>query len=195
MQTKHITLRLAALALSLACTALSAQAQGAAATDEVVLRGGALNEANLVNALTPPQPQMERTRSIKIQRDGTYGAPPPARKASASLLITFETNSAELTPPAKQQLAIVAAALKNDRLANYSFSVEGHADPRGTAEGNMTLSQQRAESVRQFLTDTHGVPEARLHAEGKGDTNPLNRQYLAAPENRRVTIVTNMPTP
>ena len=116
----------------------------------------------------------------------------PARKPSASLLITFETNSAELTPSAKQQLGVVAAALKNDRLAEYSFNVEGHADPRGSSEANLSLSQQRAESVRDFLVSAHGIAAERLKAEGKGDHDLLNRKVPSAAENRRVTIVTNV---
>jgi outer membrane protein OmpA-like peptidoglycan-associated protein len=115
----------------------------------------------------------------------------PPKKASASLLITFETNSSELTAPAKQQLDVVAAALKNDRLAEYTFNVEGHADPRGLHDANMLLSQQRAESVRSYLVTAHSIAADRLKAEGKGDTDLLNRKVPTAPENRRVTIVTN----
>lgn len=130
------------------------------------------------------------TRSLKVSRS-TDAVLTPKKKASASLLITFETNSAELTASAKEQLDVVAAALKNDRLADYSFNVEGHADPRGLADANMLLSQQRAESVRSYLVSTHNIAAERLKAEGKGDTDLFNRKVPAAPENRRVTIVTN----
>jgi OOP family OmpA-OmpF porin len=53
------------------------------------------------------------------------------------------------------------------------------------------LSQQRAESVRSYLVSTHSIAAERLKAEGKGDTDLLNRKVPSAPENRRVTIVTN----
>jgi len=55
----------------------------------------------------------------------------------------------------------------------------------------MVLSQQRAESVRSYLVTTHNIAADRLKAEGKGDTDLLNRKVPSAPENRRVTIVTN----
>ena len=76
--------------------------------------------------------------------------------------------------------------------ADYTFNLEGHADPRGNAESNMTLSMQRAESVRAYLVGTHGIGPQRLIAEGKGDLEVMNRAFPAAPENRRVKIVTNV---
>jgi len=159
------------------------------AEETTLLKGNKVTESNLLEALTPaPEPVL--TRSLKVSRS-TDAVLAPKKKASASLLITFETNSADLTAAAKQQLDVVAAALKNDRLAEYSFNVEGHADPRGVAEANRVLSQQRAESVRAYLVSSHNIAAERLKAEGKGDTDLLNRRVPAAPENRRVTIVTN----
>ena len=73
----------------------------------------------------------------------------------------------------------------------YKFLIEGHADPRGTAEMNQVLSEGRAEAVRQYLVQSQSVAEARLQAIGKGATEPMNQTNPAAPENRRVTIVTN----
>jgi outer membrane protein OmpA-like peptidoglycan-associated protein len=161
-----------------------------------VLKGKNVTEENLLDVLTPQDAIV--TRSLKIRPSGSAAAVPApapvaARKPSASLLITFETNSSELTPAAKQQLDVVGAALKNDRLADYSFNVEGHADPRGSASANMVLSKERAESVRAYLVATHGIVAQRLIAEGKGDLELLNKAFPAAPENRRVTIVTNVP--
>lgn len=174
------------VALALCIGAAPARAQADADT---VLRGSNVTESRLLEALTPdPEPVV--TRSLKVTRDGAPAA--PARKPSASLLITFETNSAALTVPARQQLDVVAAALKNDRLAEYGFNVEGHADPRGDADANLVLSQHRAESVRDYLVNTHGIAAERLKAEGHGDRNLLNPKVPAAPENRRVTIVTNV---
>ena len=135
----------------------------AAAHAEPILKGKDINEKNLIEALTPmpaaadeAEPEV-RTRSIKVMRDAPSAKPgeaavkaaarTPEKKASASLLITFETNSAELTPRALSSLDVVAKALQADRLAEFKFSIEGHADPRGASEQNLQLSQARAESV------------------------------------------------
>ena len=112
------------------------------------------------------------------------------KKASASLLITFETDSAALTPAAQASLDVVARALQADRLASFNFSIEGHADPRGPAEHNMALSQSRAESVVDYLVGRHSIVRERLRPIGKGETELANPARPAAPENRRVTITT-----
>lgn len=148
-----------------------------------LLTGSAVTEANVIEALEPPPLMRGFGRKPRI------GAPPP-KPRSASLLITFETNSATLTPAATKQLDVVAAALRHDRLAGHSFKVEGHADPRGTHDLNLSLSQQRAEAVRAYLVRQHAIAPVRLLALGKGDQEPLNPQDPAAPENRRVTFAT-----
>jgi len=154
-----------------------------------LLKGADVTESNLVDALTPsPAPQL--TRSLRVSPDTSPSAEASRKKASASLLITFVTNSSALTPRSKEQLDVVAAALRNERLKDYSFEIEGHADPRGTHDANMILSQQRAESARSYLVSAQNIPQSRLRAVGKGDTVPLNTKDAAAPENRRVTINT-----
>ena len=47
--------------------------------------------------------------------------------------------------------------------------------------------------MRDYLVRTHGIDAARLAPVGKGDAEPLNKATVAAPENRRVTIITRMP--
>jgi outer membrane protein OmpA-like peptidoglycan-associated protein len=157
----------------------------AVAQEPKVFKGNAVTESNLIEALTPT-PQL-RTRSIRVTKDE------PAKAPSASLLITFETNSTALTGESKSALDVVARALAKDQLATYSFIVEGHADPRGSHEYNLHLSQMRADTVREYLVSKHGLKEARLKAVGKGDAEPLNANDPKAPENRRVTFVTVTP--
>jgi OmpA-OmpF porin, OOP family len=160
------------------------------ATD--VLVGTQVNEERLLEALTP-DPEGVRRRSLRVKAAAaTIPAALEPTRPSASLLITFRTSSSELTDNAKQQLDVVGAALKNARLAAYRFTVEGHADPRGDAVANLVLSQQRAGSVRSYLVSEHGIDPIRLVPEGKGDREVLNRGVPAAPENRRVTLITNL---
>ena len=143
-----------------------------------------VNESSLVDMLTPPPV----TRSIKVQRDGKPEAPPPP--PSASLLITFETNSSQLTPQAQKSLEVVGRALKNEKLNDFKFAIEGHADPRGNATANQKLSQSRAESVAAFLAEQQKIDKARLQPVGKGSSELMNTSNPAASENRRVTIKT-----
>ncbi len=64
--------------------------------------------------------------------------------------------------------------------------IEGHADPTGTHEGNMVLSQKRAEFVRDFLVSA-GIDQARLDVISYGDTRL--RYGRADRRNRRAAIV------
>ncbi|WP_326534388.1 OmpA family protein [Pseudorhodoferax sp.] len=181
------TMRATLVALSLGAV-MAAQAQAPAP----VLRMNQVTEQALLDALAIDEPVAEeavRTRSIRPT--ARSNAPRPAAAAGRSnLLITFTTNSAELTNESKTALGTVAKALQSDKLSGFSFSIEGHADPRGNAELNQRLSEARAQSVAAFLVSSHGVAADRLVPVGKGSSELLNTDRPEAPENRRVTIVT-----
>jgi len=142
-----------------------------------------VDENTLIDNLTPPA----GTRAFGADAKASTHA------GRASLLIEFETNSSALTDAARKQLDVVGRALNTSRLAAFHFTVEGHADPRGSPTANLRLSQARAESVRDYLVHSQNVATARLTPLGKGDREPLNRANPAAPENRRVTFVTLQP--
>ena len=157
-------------------------APAAAQAKEAVLREGQATEQLLLDALAPP-----------LSRQWAPGERP--RPAKASLLVTFITNSSEITAGSQRLLDTLARVLKHERLAALRFTIEGHADPRGGAEFNQQLSRARAEKVRDYLVAKHGLDAARLQPEGKGASELLNRQRPSAPENRRVTIVARPLTP
>lgn len=179
MKTAWLAGALAALALAF---------PAAAQTPEKVLSDKDITEAALIEALTPAQ-QPILTRSIRVERNNDEPRPMSSKPASASLLITFETNSAALTSRARQSLNVVGEALRSKQLADFRFAIQGHADPRGNPEANLKLSQLRAESVRDYLVRNKHIDGPRLDAIGKGDTELMNKANPIAPENRRVTIV------
>lgn len=170
------------------------------AVAQTVLKGKDLTEKNLIEALSPPAGEAAdeevKLRSIRVTRDQPsakvveQSAKAAQAKPSASVLITFVTNSSELTDRARASLDVVGQALQANQLLIYRFVIEGHADQRGNHEDNLRLSQARAESVVEYLVARHGLARDRLSAVGKGDTEPYNKQQIDAPENRRVTIVT-----
>lgn len=183
----NIKSKLALASVLLGCAGLL-QAETAAP----VLKMNQVTEAALVDALAIDEPVAAdgaKTRSIRPTARNN-AAPARAAAGKSSLLITFATNSADLTAESKQALATVAKALQSDKLAGFAFSIEGHADPRGNAELNQRLSEARAQSVVAHLVSSHGILSERLVPVGKGSTEPLNAERPEAPENRRVTIVT-----
>lgn len=176
----------------------AALAAGAAQAQEKVMREGQVSERALIDALAPAAPDdaasdAPRTRSFKpaLRPAGAAAgtAAAAAQPGRASILVTFVTGSAELTGDAKKALDVLAGAMKSDKLANVKFTIEGHADPRGSEELNLRLSQSRAESVRGYLTASHGLAGERINAVGKGSSALMKPSDPAAPENRRVTIV------
>lgn len=175
-------------------------ASGAAQAQEKVLREGQVTQKALIEALAPAAPAASApdtdapvSRSFRpalrpaVAAAGTAAV--AARPGKASILVTFVTDSAELTPRAKSALDVLAGAMKSERLAAVRFTIEGHADPRGSDEHNLKLSQARADSVRQYLMSSHALAAERVEAVGKGSTALMNPSDPAAPENRRVTIV------
>jgi outer membrane protein OmpA-like peptidoglycan-associated protein len=189
--------------LGVACALLMMGLLATAQTQDVLKKGEATPQAFL-DALTPaasdePLPAERRTRTLKVMKSGeryegggssAKPASVPAKPASASVMITFETESSSLTADSKRILGNLATALNSDQLARFRFNIEGHADARGTSERNLKLSQERAEAVREHLVSRLKVDPARLIALGKGDTEQLNKENPAAAENRRVRIVT-----
>ncbi len=167
----------------------------AMAQDTVVMGKHDASPQALLEALTPPRdtpalPAQGATRSFKISKSGDARPAAPSKPASASLMITFDTESSQLTADSRRILNNLAIALNANRLAGLRFQIEGHADPRGTSELNLKLSQERARAVRTHLVDQLQIDPARLVALGKGDAEPLNVRDPAAAENRRVRIVT-----
>lgn len=173
-------------------------AGGAVQAQEKVLREGQVTQEALIDALAPAAAASAaedgvRTRSWKpgvrpaAAVAGT--AATAAQPGRASILVTFVTNSADLTANAKRALDVLAGAMKSDKLAAVRFTIEGHADPRGSEELNLRLSQARAESVRGYLMASHGMAAERIAAVGKGSSALMKPSEPAAPENRRVTIV------
>ncbi|MDF1615312.1 OmpA family protein [Desulfurivibrio dismutans] len=102
--------------------------------------------------------------------------------------ILFQINSAELTASAKEQLAMVGAALTDPALSGQRFEIAGHTDSTGSPEVNLPLSKERAEQVRQYLMEEYGVSPERLTIAYYGDTRPAVPNDTAANRaiNRRV---------
>lgn len=103
--------------------------------------------------------------------------------------IYFETGKSELKPESNPALSEVAKLLKAD--AGLKLYVVGHTDNVGALEGNLKLSQSRAQSVVQALTQAHGIDGARIKAYGTGPYAPVasNDGEEGRAKNRRVELV------
>jgi len=105
------------------------------------------------------------------------------------MLVNFDLDSAALTVDARAKLDEFAKALKDEKLRDLHFRVEGYTDASGSELYNEKLSERRAESVTQFLV-AKGIDGSRLRAVGFGESHPRSADPYD-PVNRRVEMRLN----
>jgi len=113
--------------------------------------------------------------------------PPVAEKPRTfGLLINFAFNSSNVSPESRPYLDEVGKMLQFEKLADKKILIEGHADAKGNAYYNKVLSLKRAEAIKRYLVQYHGISNARLFTEGKGEADLLAGKSPYDPLNRRV---------
>ena len=103
--------------------------------------------------------------------------------------LTFDSGKAEIKQEDFDLLAKVEQAI--DVFPRSELIIEGHTDSYGGDDSNQRLSQQRAESVQQYMINAMRIPSYRLIATGYGETNPVanNETESGRARNRRIDIV------
>ncbi|MDH0869021.1 OmpA family protein [Agrobacterium pusense] len=104
--------------------------------------------------------------------------------------ITFATGSAEIPMAQARSLRKVADAINKALEKNpaETFLIEGHTDAVGSDESNLVLSDERAASVANVLTDVYGIPPENLATQGYGERYLKVQTLGPEQQNRRVTI-------
>ena len=102
--------------------------------------------------------------------------------------VLFDFNQYTLKAGAREKLAKVSGILL--AYPGLKIQVEGHTDSVGSDDYNQTLSEKRANAVRDYLV-TEGVPDGTVSAIGLGKANPVASNDTAAgrQQNRRVEMV------
>ena len=103
----------------------------------------------------------------------------------------FEVDSSELTPTAVATLNRQIQWLQ--QYPRYSFTVEGHADERGTREYNIALGARRAATVQRILRLPAACPANRMRTISYGKERPVAvcNDISCWSQNRRAVIVLN----
>ena len=103
--------------------------------------------------------------------------------------VQFDTGSAEILSASDNLLSQVADVLLR-HAAIERVEIQGHTDSTGSHDKNMTLSQQRADAVRDRLIKA-GVAAERLEAKGYGPDQAIRPNNNAANRaiNRRVQFI------
>lgn len=102
--------------------------------------------------------------------------------------VYFERASSILKPESSVPLDAIVDYLHEN--SDKKMKVIGHTDLTGTFEDNMTLSKERADSVKQYLV-SKGVDPKRILTEGKGPTQPMvqGTDEGSSKKNRRTEFV------
>lgn len=166
------------------------------------------NESDMRAAITTDarvNPVEENQQRMAGQMDELYAVAAEARNEATAanerisalddydvqetVAVNFRVNSAVLSPQAKQQLDDLAARVGSAKA--YMIEVAGHTDSTGSEAKNFRLSQQRAESVVQYLAVNHKIPLRRfITPMGYGKTDAIADNTTAAgrAQNRRVEV-------
>ncbi len=104
--------------------------------------------------------------------------------------IFFNTDKSELTADARKTLERQAAWLQ--QYSNFTVTVEGHADERGTREYNLALGERRATSVKSYMVAL-GIDPNRVATISYGKERPevLGSNEASWAQNRRGVTVLN----
>jgi peptidoglycan-associated lipoprotein len=104
--------------------------------------------------------------------------------------VFFETDQTDLTPQGRAMLDKQAQWLA--QYNRYSFTIEGHADERGTREYNIALGAKRAQSVREYLI-ARGIDASRMRTISYGKERPVAvcDDISCWSQNRRAVTVLN----
>jgi outer membrane protein OmpA-like peptidoglycan-associated protein len=125
---------------------------------------------------------LEQLNTILATRDSARGL-----VANMSDVL-FRSGSYELMPAARERLAKVSGIIL--AYPSLHVAIEGHTDSIGGDEYNQSLSEHRADSVRDYFVQ-QGIPAASIEARGFGKTSPIasNDTAEGRQQNRRVELV------
>lgn len=110
--------------------------------------------------------------------------------------ILFDFDKANIRPDAEAALQQISNSIAQ-RFPNAPIQINGHTDSVGSDAYNLELSQQRAESVRQWLIANKNMKSEQMTVEGLSETQPIapntnpdgSDNPQGRQENRRVEIV------
>jgi OOP family OmpA-OmpF porin len=177
--------------IALAASASPACAQAMATTDDIVKRLEGLEAAADVAVPALRQRAAERAKS---KADAAPLKRPPVAAELLNLPriafeVRFDPDSSIIRPESYQTLGRIADALVRAKLLSYGFLVVGHTESTGKRDYNLTLSQKRADSIRDALVNTFKISPKRLQALGLGEEQLQDSARPAAPINQQLEIV------
>ncbi len=174
--------------------ALPCQAQTPAASppDDWVNKLAGLETTPDLDVATLKQQALDR---IKSRADATPLKRPPVATQLLKLPqlvaeIQFDEDAAVVRPESYRTLGRIADTLSHPSLLGYKFLIVGHTASTGRRDNNLTLSQRRADVIREVLVNTFKISPKRLQTIGLGEEQMLDVAHPAAAINQQIQIAT-----
>jgi OmpA-OmpF porin, OOP family len=188
---RHIGLLVVAL-LGLAGVPARAQAPAASTSEEWVKRLAGLETTPNLDVAALRQQVLER---VKSKADAAPIKRPPVAPQLLKLPqliaeIQFDDDAAVVRPDSYRLLGRIADTLTDPSLLGYKFLIVGHTVATGRRDNNLTLSQRRADVIRDVLVNTFKISPKRLQAVGLGEEQLLDSARPAAPVNQGLHLMT-----
>jgi outer membrane protein OmpA-like peptidoglycan-associated protein len=176
----------------LGAMASSAQAQPGVTTESWINELAGLETPLDMDFAALRQQALER---VKSKTDGVPLNRPPV---AAQLLklpnlvveIQFDEDSPIVRPESYRVVGRIADTLYHPALLPYKFLIVGHSVATGKREYNLTLSQRRADAIRDVLVTTFKISPKRLQAIGLGEEQLLDAAHPTATINQKIQVAT-----
>jgi OOP family OmpA-OmpF porin len=188
---RHVTLLIALLVGSIASPSSAQTPVGGTAADWVNKLAGLETAPDLdITAL-----RQQAADRVKSRVDGAATKRPPVAPELLKLPqlvveIRFDEDAAVIRPESYRTLGRVADVLTDPKLLTSKFLIVVHTVSAGRRENNLTLSQRRADVIREVLVNTFKISSKRLQAIGLGEEQLLDTSRPAAAVNQRIQIAT-----
>ena len=191
IRRRHIGLLVVAL---LGCAALPAQAQApaAASSEDWVTRLAGLEAAPDLDvpALRHQAAERVKTRADAQPLKRPLVAPQLLKLPQLVADIQFDADASVVRPESYRVLGRIADTLIHPSLLGYKFLIVGHTVSTGRRDVNLSLSQRRADVIREVLINTFKINPKRLLSLGLGEEQLLDSARPASPANQRVHLMT-----
>ncbi len=183
---------LLASVLMIAAPAFTARAQAPVTADDMANRLVGLETAPDIDVAAIRQRALDRVKSkaerVALKRPRV--APELLKLPQLLIEVQFDPDSAIVRPQSYQTLGLVADALVRQAMLPYGILIVGRTESVGKRESNLTLSQRRADAIRDVLVTTFKISPKRIQAVGLGEEQLQDANQPASPVNRQFQIVT-----
>src|SRR6202158_4690941 len=192
--SEHGLALLVAALLGLAALPALAQAPAGGTADEWVSKLAGLETAPDLDLAALRQQAMDRIKA-RSKLDAAplkrpLIAPEVLKLPQFAADLQFDEDAAVIRPESYRVLGRIADTLYHPSLLGYKFLIVGHTASTGRRENNLTLSQRRADVIREVLVNTFKISSKRLQAIGLGEEQLLDAARPTAAVNQWIQIAT-----